>query len=118
MRQSGPTVTPLPIDTNGPMRQAGPIFAPPPPTPPPCPVRMHDYRASHGVFQRGRVAAIVEEADLIGCGRLQRCDAGEHLLDQWGRAVCRVRDGCQRMWAGASEEPWVAHWCFNHRLLP
>ena len=72
-------------------------------------VGMHDDGAGLRRVERGGVAAVVEEADLVGPGRLQRCDPGEHAagIDS-RRAAGGFGDLGERERAGTAVEPAIA----------
>ena len=79
---------------------------------------MHDHGACHGVFQCRGIASVVEKADVVWSGRLQRRDAAEHSLDRRRGSPGGGRNGGQRMRTASGKEPRIAHRGLNHRPLP
>ena len=81
-------------------------------------VRMHDHRAGLRLLECGGVAPVIEKADLIRSGRLQRRDAREHPVDRGGGSARRAGNGGERMRIASGEETRIAHGGFDQQLFP
>ena len=69
---------------------------------------MHNHGACPRVRKQGQVLAIVEKADVLWTGRLQRRHALQHQVLSRSLPARRTCHRCKRVWAGPVEKPWIA----------
>jgi len=82
-----------------------------------CHLRMHDHRAGRRVVERRCITSIVQEANFVRAGRLQRGHSFEEQFEFNCNPAGGTRNHCKRVWSTPAKKPRAPHRSINHIVV-